>query len=71
LNVVDSSGKVFKVTPIKKLRVMYFFSETNKFDKFLKDTQVEIRFTDGPDWGKELAKGIIKPFGDFAKINDL
>lgn len=43
--------------PIKKMRVHYFFSETLNIEKFLAETEIKIRITQGTDWNKFVAEG--------------
>lgn len=49
--------------PLEKLRVMYFFSKTEDIEVFRKNTEVEVRITDGEGWEEELlAIGSCVPF---------
>lgn len=45
------------VQPVNKLKVHYFFSESLNIDKFLAETNIKIRLTQGPDWNRTLAEG--------------
>lgn len=47
-----------------KLRVHYFFTESIDIEEFLKDTEIEMRITDGPEWSNSnfLTQGTCKPF---------
>lgn len=56
--------QVFKKIKLKvnKLRVHYFFTEINNIEQFCKNTEIEIRLTDGPNWNKMLMQGKVYPF---------
>lgn len=47
---------------INKIRVHFFFTEFMEITDFIKNTEVEIRVTDGPDWSRFISAGKIKPF---------
>ena len=47
---------------LNKLRVHYFFTEFYEISKFIADTNIELRITEGPDWSKVLASGKVAPF---------
>jgi hypothetical protein len=49
---------------LNKLRVHYFFTEFYEISKFLKNTKIELRITNGDDWNNVLAVGAIAPFYD-------
>ena len=47
---------------INKIRVHFFFTEIMQIADFVKNTEIEIRITDGPDWCKWITSGSTKPF---------
>lgn len=61
---LQTERKECKKTRIKinRLRLHYYFTEANGIAEFMKNTEIEIRLTDGPDWHKCLAAGKTHPF---------
>ena len=47
---------------VNKIRVHFFFTEFMDISEFVKNTEIEVRITDGPDWSKHIAGGKVKPF---------
>lgn len=51
---------------MNKLRIHYFFTEEGEdISDFKRDTEIEMRITDGPDYNKLLAVGNVRPMEHF------
>ena len=55
---------------INKIRVHFFFTEFMDISDFVKNTEVEIRVTDGPDWNRFISTGKAKPFESMDPTKD-
>jgi len=47
------------------MRIHYFFSETENVNKFLKESIIKIRLTEGHDWNNFLAEGCTNTLSTF------
>jgi hypothetical protein len=47
------------------IRVHYLFSETIDIEKFLLDTEIKMRLTNGSEWSNYLAEGSTKSIHHF------
>ncbi|KAL4506485.1 hypothetical protein ABPG72_000056 [Tetrahymena utriculariae] len=59
------SSRHYSHLSMNHIRVHYFFSEDLNIEKFLKDTQIKVRLTQGPDWNAFLAEGSSKTISHF------
>jgi len=50
---------------VNKIRVHYFFSENENIEKFLQETEIKIRLTNGKDWNNFVAEGSSKTISHF------
>jgi len=50
---------------VNKIRVHYFFSENENIEKFLQDTEIKIRLTNGTDWNNFVAEGYSRTISHF------
>lgn len=50
---------------INLLRVYYFFSETTNINKFLQETEIQVRLTYNKDWNNYIAQGSTKTLSNF------
>lgn len=50
---------------VNKIRVHYFFSENENIEKFLQETEIKIRLTNGTDWNNFVAEGSSKTISHF------
>ncbi len=47
------------------IRVHYFFSETIDIEKFLNETEIKVRLTNGPEWNNYVGEGSTKTIHHF------
>jgi hypothetical protein len=50
---------------LNKLRLHYFFSETEDISKFLQNGEIQIRITKGNNWNDFIAEGTSKSINHF------
>ena len=64
-NTVEITSEELSSVFVNKLRVHYFFTENYEIEKFVDETESELRITDGPEWASVLAVGSSLPFKYF------
>ena len=61
----EEKPKVKSTYKINYIRVHYFFSEENSISKFLSETEIKCRLTQGTDWNSFIAEGSSKTISHF------